>query len=356
MNKVEYSNIIPVANDKVPEHNGTASYEIVFPAPLTTDALLKLFKLNTDNYKLKKSLLIDRIEIYYGSKDHKDVAVFRKKDGNPAFYTTVSNIKMDSLNKAINSGNLVNYQTRQMKDKKLYLPLDKTTVEQMVYLYSPLSFQSFAQVLFDNVNKAVHSKDSYVALTQQLDKNGYTMQYVDVKPNAIGTTTEAEDPILHSYDFVNTHKGWTNEYIYDDYDQLATNLKNEVNFRMTIGEYPLYDVGSYPNQYLSSINIVWKGGKLYQLNRNLLKINRVTSSNAESLPSGSDALEAIFANRNLKATDIQDLRIGYEMNFKEDSNTISLIPNWFYKYDNKWHSMSEFDKSNKSIEGGADGS
>jgi regulatory protein YycH of two-component signal transduction system YycFG len=353
----QFSNIIPVTSDKkLPDHDGAPSYEIVFPAPLTTDALMKLFTINTDNYKLKKNLLISRIEIYNSDQDQRDIAVFRQDNGNAAFYTSVTNIKLDSLNKAMNSGNLTTYEIRQLKDKAVFLPREKTSVKQMVYLYSELPFQSFAKVLFNNINKAVHHSDSYSALTQQLEKNGYTIQYVDVKPNILGAAPELEDTLLHSFDFVNSHKGWTNDYIYDYLKLSSNNKHNEVNFRMMIDDYPLYSTESYPNLYLPSINIVWKSGKLYQLNRNILKINRVTSSNANALESGSAALEEIFANRNLKASDIDDLKIGYEMNFTENSNTIQLIPNWFYNQDGKWHSLSEFNKPKKSIEGGASSS
>ncbi|MBM7645506.1 regulatory protein YycH of two-component signal transduction system YycFG [Scopulibacillus daqui] len=350
--KAKFTNVYPIyGQHNIPQRGGNNGYEIVFPAPVTIAALQKLFNFDSEDLSVQNNLMIDRVEIFNSSTNNNQaMALFKTQKDKSAFYATVKDLNMNHLYSLFSNSNLVSYYKQQLKAKTVYLPAVKTKVRSILSFYDTVSFTDFVPILFNDPDNAVYSKGSYSDGSHQLEKSGNVLQYVN--PAISDNSADIEDPIIHSYEFVNGHKGWTDDYIYDGITGNSFSEHQEVNFRIKIGNYPIISTEAYPNQYLCLINLAWKDNELQKLNRTLLNLNPIDQRESVTLESGQEVLQMLKTKASIMPKDIDDLRIGYRMKTVSDSNSsINLVPEWFYKQKGKWHSIYDAAQPKKPLEG-----
>lgn len=356
----KFTDVFPLSGSyNGPKRGGNDSYEIIFPAPVTISALQKLFDFNSEPFTVKENLLIDRIEVFKPVDEKGMTAVFRTSNDSAAFYTTVINVDMKSLEKAVNNDDLISYSPKRLKHKKVYLPAEKTVVHSVLRYYKSISFSDFAKVLFSNPDNAIYSKGAttYSDSGHQLEKNGDILQYVNLEVSE--RAEDIADPILNSYNFIDGHKGWTDDFMYDDLAVSTSSQKQEVNFRMRIGNIPVFNTEVYPKQYLARIDVIWKNGELNKLNRTLINLSPIDVKDPHTLESGKEVLQLLRENGSVLPKDIDDLQIGYRLKLVPDSNTTSnttveLMPDWFYSQGGRWSAVSDLIKPKNQLQEGAD--
>ncbi|MFC7395070.1 YycH family regulatory protein [Scopulibacillus cellulosilyticus] len=355
--KATFTNVYPIyGQHSIPARGGNNGYEIVFPAPVTINTLQKLFNFDSEDLSVQNNLMIDRIEIFKSATNNNQVmALFKTEKDNAAFYAAVKGLNVNNLYTSFSNANLVPYYKQPLRVKTAYLPAVKTKVKSILSFYDTVSFTDFVPILFSDPDNAIYSKGSYSDGSHQLEKSGNVLQYVNP---AIGdTSTDIEDPIIHSYDFVNGHKGWTDDYIYDGISQNPSSEHQEVNFRIMTGDYPIISTEVYPNQYLCLINLNWKDNELQKLNRTLLNLNPIDTREPQTLASGQEVLHLLKTKASIKPKDIEDLRIGYRLRTVSDSDSsINLVPEWFYKQKGKWYSVLDAAQPEKPLQGEASAS
>ncbi|MET1248416.1 two-component system activity regulator YycH [Sporolactobacillus sp. STCC-11] len=320
-----------------------ALYKLVFPGPLTFGALSKVFQFDTGGKSLSENhILIDRVEVFR-STNGSITAVFYSPNEKSKLFTTVDHLNINNLKNVYANVNLKPYARQTLKGKVVYLPQEKTKMHSEVSYYEQLSLEEFIPILFttdpDNVFPT-KGKTQYTDSERQMERTNNIVQFVN--PGITSTVEERQDPIIGSFDWMNTYKLWTDDYIYQ-----GTSLKNyrgdgAVTFRMTLGNYMVFNTEVYPNWYLSMIELTWKSGELSNYKGTLLDLNPVDSQGSMVLDSGKEILDRL-SDAHVDVNAIEDLSIGYELKNPSSNSDQSIVatPDWFYKMNGRWKSVSD---------------
>ncbi|WP_084688937.1 YycH family regulatory protein [Sporolactobacillus inulinus] len=323
------------------EDADTPHYTLVFPAPLTFDALGRVFQFDSSKSVSANHIPVDRIDIFGSTDKHNVIAVFSSPDEKNKFYTTVDHLNFETLQGLYAKAELRPYDRLSLRDKVAYLPQGKTTMHAEVTYFERVSLEEFIPILFpdpDNVF-AVRGKTEYTDSGRQLERTNNIVQYVN--PGIVSSTEQNKDPILVSFDWMNQIKLWTNDFIYQ-----GASLKNyrgdgTVSFRMTLGDYMVFNT-DYPNWYLSMIELSWKSGELNSYKGTLLELNPVDTQGTIMLSSARDVLDQL-KQANVPVNQIEDLCIGYELKSPSSGSgqSIMAVPDWFYKIGDRWNSVTK---------------
>ncbi|RYL90863.1 hypothetical protein EWI07_11390 [Sporolactobacillus sp. THM7-4] len=327
----------------IPARDGLTSYEIIFPAPLTQETLKKVFQFDQNDLSLPNNVRMDRLEVYPSLlKGRPLVAVFRTQDGTARFYAVINRINVDDLQQVLTNRNWIPYSRQDLMKKRVYLPAVQTKLSGIMTYYEDIPISSFIPALFNDPNNVFYNRGetAYSDGTRQLEKTGNILQYVN--PGISSGSQGETDPILHSFDFINNFKGWTDDYMYDGITSSVRNQQDEVVFRMRLGDHLVYNTEYYPNPYLTTMELIWKNGELSNLYRTLLNLNPIDEQGTVSLDSGEEMLQKLRA-ASVPVNEIQDMDIGYRLTRPQQGNGhyLVLTPDWFYKMDNRWYSATD---------------
>ncbi|MCO7126073.1 two-component system activity regulator YycH [Sporolactobacillus shoreicorticis] len=317
-------------------------YELVFPAPLTFDALSKVFQFDNSKSLSTNHMLVDRIDVFSSSNGRNVTAIFSSQNERNKFYTTVDHLNINSLKALYGDADLRPYERLTLKGKIVYLPQEKTKVDSEVSYYERLSLEKFIPILFtdpDNVF-AAKGKTEYTDSERQMERTNNIIQFVN--PGITSTSEQKQDPILGSFDWVNSVKLWTDDYIYQGISLKNYRGDGTVSFRMTIGDYMVFNTETYPNWYLSMIELTWRSGELSNYKGTLFDLNPVDSQGSMTLDSGKEILDQL-SQANVHVKSIEDLAIGYELKNPASGSDQSIVatPDWFYKIGGRWYSASD---------------
>lgn len=339
-----FTNVFPYhGKQSVPRRAGSVSYELIFPAPLTQDALKKVFHFDRIDPSLSSNMLVDRVEVYVSSGNGQVLtAVFRSEEGRDEFFATAGQLSLNALKNTVSKIGMQPYGKQQLKNKSIYLPLGKTAVSGMMTYYEVMTTDPFIPVLFNDPDNVFYTKGktAYSDGTRQLEKTGNIMQYVN--PGISGSSLGAFDPITHSLDFVNNFKGWTNDYTYDGLTPSAKGQQDGAIFRIQLGNYMIYNTEYYPNPYLATMELTWKNGELSTMNRTLLNLNLIDDQGTTVLESGIEMLQKL-RQAKVPIKNIEDMAIGYRLIDPQGGkdHSLKLTPDWFYEMDNRWYSATD---------------
>ncbi|MCI1881401.1 MAG: two-component system activity regulator YycH [Sporolactobacillus sp.] len=338
--KARYSSIVLRGRQRqVEKKANTVSYEIIFPAPLTAETLTKLFSFTNNRQEIPQSTRIDRIEIYRPSQGSELTATFSMQTETDAFSAKVSGIDLNDLAHDF-SGNLVEYGTQKLKGRVVYLPQSSVRVRDEMTYSAKTDIESFIPILFTDPKNVVHyrGRTAFNDGERQLEETSNILQYANPNPG-ISNSSAAPDPILHSYEFINSFKAWTNRFIFDGLN--TSSGQSTVIFRLYLNGYRVYNTDFYPNPYLTMMELTWSRQELNAFNRTLLTFNRIDEPQSTTLDSGPDILKSLAA-ASVPIREIEDLSIGYRIDKPQSQQDYSLkaSPDWFYKIGGRWYSVA----------------
>ncbi|RYL94150.1 two-component system activity regulator YycH [Sporolactobacillus sp. Y61] len=339
----EFSQVVPNARQKPPlKKNGSTSYEIIFPAPLTGDTLKKVFHFDQDEEEIPKHVMVDRVELYTPGSESGLMAVFRSENGRDQFTALVGKVDTRRLNTLFSKGENRTFSKFSFNRKITYLPDEETTIRPVVLYFEKTPAESFIPVLFTDPRNVVRSRDknAYTDWASQLETTSTILQYVN--PGISGGNEAISDPIVHSFDFINKYKAWTDDFMYDGLSISNEGKQNTVDFRILLGDYMLYNTEYYPNMYLTMMELTWKSQELYHFDRTLLTLTRIDAPGEVTLESGQDILDKL-RRASVSIHNIQDMAIGYRVNNpkSESIHSLKAMPDWFYKIGGQWYSATE---------------
>jgi Uncharacterized protein conserved in bacteria len=334
---VSFTNIVPSSNRRISRKSGTVSYEIVFPAPLTQGTLSKLFNFTSGNGQIPQNARIDRIEIYQPGSGGL-MASFRTPANQEQFSARTSGTNLNSLSMNYSENSSSPYSIKRLKNHVVYLPAAVTKVRSQLMYFEKTPIDAFIPILFTDPKNVFHDrgKTAYNDGTSQLEATNNIMQYVNT--GITNTSAGLSDPIVHSYDFIDNFKAWTNDFIYDGYSS-SSNQQRTVVFRMLFGDYMVFNTEYYPNPFLTTMELTWENQDLSNFNRTLLTFSRIDTSNLVLMDPGSDVLKKL-QQASVPVNQIEDMAIGYKIANPMSGNNTSLMasPDWFYKINGKWYS------------------
>lgn len=333
-----FSNVLPSNRQKsLLKKTDTVSYEIIFPAPLMQGTLKKIFRFGDNNVQIPQDTSVDRVEIYLPASGGGMAAVFRSQDNRDQFSATVSKVSLNSLNQIFSGGQTGLYGPHRLRNKMVYLPLGPTKVNTEITYIQKIPVDAFIPILFTDPKNVFHyrGKTAYTDGTRQLENNSNILQYVNP---GISGSTEMTDPIFHSFEFINNFKAWTNNFVYDGLT-LSSNQQDTVTFRLQIGNYMVYNTEYYPSPYLTAMELTWKNQDLSSFNRTLITFSSIDEPGSVTLDSGNEVLTTLKKN-GVPIEGIEDMAIGYRIaNPQSNDNTsLTALPDWFYKINNRWYS------------------
>lgn len=335
---VSFTNIVPSSKKTIARKSGTDSVELVFPAPLIQDTLTKLFHFHSGNGQIPQDTQIDRIEIYQAANGGALMASFRSVVNQEQFSARVSGTTLNKLTANYSENGSSRYYLQRLKNHMVYLPADPTNIRAQLMYFQKTPVDAFIPILFTDPKNVFHDrgKTAFNDGTSQVEATNNILQYVDtgITNNSAGLS----DPIIHSYEFIDNFKAWTNDFIYDSYTA-ASNQQKTVTFRMTFGDYRVFNTEYYPNPYLTTMELTWENQDLTSFNRTLLTFSRIDASNTVALDPGDAVLQRL-KQASVPVNQIEDMAIGYKVVNPMAGNNTSLMatPDWFYKIDDKWYS------------------
>lgn len=316
--------------------------EIIYPAPVPMRLLTSLFTME-DNVFLP-AWSYKRIFLTFDQASASMQVKFVSSDGA---YEATATLNDSAQYKKIsgyftNGLHLVDYITFKSGGNQIYIPADEQTVRRRSIGAQTIDEKKFVKALFKKpsmVSKNIG--ESYYLYGQRgmrVLQNKRSLEY----NNPIESDKVAMDPaelIDKSVANINEHKGWTADY---NLFQIDTNT-NTVRYKMYYEGYEVFNSSG-----LATIEQQWRQDELYKYRRPLFYLNNPLGSDLVTLPSGRELLKALKDNADYDLSNIQDIRIGYDLDYPEsDAHSVILEPHWFMNYNGNWQVIELSNLQNK---------
>lgn len=270
--------------------------------------------------------------VYFISMDHHKA--FRSRITS----SFIKNFEENFYNQVSSNPKFVKYSEEKLSnDHRILVSSDPVTMNQYTHLFEHLPTDKFRDALFSDPSFVQRTStisgeeytDSSTLLSVNYDTN--IIKYVNPAQQS-QYTSNSNDILQQSINFVNGHGGWTGNYRYVAIDE----KEQTVLFR-------LYESSGYPifsNHGMSEMLQIWGQTEIHQYMRNNFSLSRQVELKEVSLPSGVDTLENLKKTKGINLEFLQDLRIGYEMVRDSKRPLIHLQPAWFYKYQDQWSKVT----------------
>jgi regulatory protein YycH of two-component signal transduction system YycFG len=344
--------------DKV-ESNGTSTLttptnfiEFVFPNDISQRVIEHLFELEN------KPLLIsdiDRIYVFQknvnGLKENTLRLISYKADN---YVDLKIQLDYEGLLTKVEETKLkqsyFNYNVRNKNgeiEDVIYLPTKKVDISPPIKFVRKVQAEEFKLALFNELsfvnreesNNKIYFSDDKQVLSVNLDTN--EMSYHRSIMTEAVTRLNDYERITKSVDFINTHYGWTDQYVL-----FNQNNENKKTFRLFVDGLPVFN-------NLGMIQLNWERGQVYEYNRSLInlsyeytrdifpeKIKNKVDPIWPPLMSGDEVLDTL--ERTNKIDSVKDIKIGYSMHkYNNSSSVYEFTPNWYYFNGEYWTPIYE---------------
>ncbi|GIN40060.1 MULTISPECIES: YycH family regulatory protein [Heyndrickxia] len=152
-----------------------------------------------------------------------------------------------------------------------------------------------------------------------------------INPGEItGNYHNGKDLIKRSIDFVNQNGGWNDDFRYFSKNQ----EKNQVIFRLFMNGIPVFN-----NNHLAEIVQSWGESQIYEYERPYIDEMGsllMTDYQEVQLPSASSVLESLLKDDKIDHKKIENILVGYQLDYDSVNKILLFEPTWYYQYDGKW--------------------
>lgn len=215
-------------------------------------------------------------------------------------------------------------------DEPIYFPKNKKELAEKTFIANMIEPESFVNALFATPSIVTSNmSESYFTDGQrgmEVVQDGRRLEYIN-PIQATDNRLEAYELIEKSVSHINEHKGWTNDFFLDRMDVDA----NKILYRMYYEGYPTFD-----NYRLTTIKEQWHDDELYQYIRPLISVGNLLNSTKKTLQSGEEIATDIMNSTILEHDGIEDIQIGYTMEYVDDAYSLKLEPTWYILYKGDW--------------------
>lgn len=218
------------------------------------------------------------------------------------------------------------------------VPVGKVELISNTYYEEEISPSRFRDALFSDPNAVRRSQvdanleefqdDHALMSINTLTKN---LDYVHpkAKSNELAIPSEL---LLKTFDFINEHGGWTDEYRFARMNPLSRYV-----------EYQLYVHGLpvFSDTTSTKIEQVWGEDRIFRYMRPYYTLDLTLPSEKELkvLPSGVDVAEMLMQSDELDSSAVEEIIPGYYMKHdtaRTDRSLFVLEPAWFYNVKGNW--------------------
>ncbi|WP_439443165.1 YycH family regulatory protein [Listeria aquatica] len=263
----------------------------------------------------------DRLDtVYQSSLPQKDIAIVRNL--------------VDNANEA---DGLTKVDEVSTSNHTLFLSKKATTLKSKKYIIDTMDISSFTKALFPDASSVKNEDNSYTDGSSKivLDTDNKVLEYINPAQENTNPAVQSEmkraSMIQDSFNFINEHSGWTDEYYFTGYN-LAT---GSTKFSMFVDNLQvLSDNG------MSEMTVTEGQEAVYKYSRPFFKLDYTIPRESENvtLPSSNAVFEKL-QREGIDMDGLQMITLGYKMNWSEDKGLkriVELKPTWIYKYHGKW--------------------
>lgn len=352
-----------ITNFEVYNSDSTDEYrsrgiEILFPEEIPMEILGSLLTFGADDINFP-GWSMNRVFISF-VHDSKSLRVeFESEETNAYAEALISDAtiyeQLYQRVEELDGDNLREYLVLNEGENPTYFPAGELELATYSITPSEINPALFVNVLFTNPSVVRETNtqtigEVYFTDNRQLGvyQSGMRMEYIS---HATPSTDEQDETVFSEVDLldrsisnVNNHSGWTIEPRFSqEYRLESLNMdRNEVTFQMYYKGYPVFS--SYN---LATIRQRWG---VSQNTEQLLEYDRPLYSfdgefllrETEDLPSGETILSFLEADPSVSTENIQDVTIGYELNYQQEdqeSEYFEMQPAWYKMENDNWQKI-----------------
>jgi len=323
--------------------------EIVFPSNIPGDVITNLFTFHDD--VSGPTWDFDRVYITLDNDQQTSELIIISADNQRQISATIEKLETYYylLSNIEDETEITQpFTTFDFGAETIYLPQEKTELAKKTFIASTIEPESFVNALFASPSVVTpNANETYFTDGQRgmkIVQDGRRLEYINPLQTS-SNNVETIDLIDKSMNQINEHKGWTNNFLFERVDLTA----NQINYRMYYEGYPTFD-----GYHLTTIEQMWRDQELYKYNRPLVSVGNLLNSAEKTLPSGEEVVEKIANSNVLEHQNIEDIRIGYTMQYVEDAYSLTLDPEWYILYDGNWLSYDSVDFKGTATKKGGD--
>ncbi|GGE53690.1 two-component system WalR/WalK regulatory protein YycH [Pullulanibacillus camelliae] len=335
---------VPVSNSINDKDLPSREYDLLFPAPITSEIIKSLFSFTKDNTNIPATA-VNRMALYvddaHGKEHANTTLVFKDQTGKNIFYATSKNFNISKINSLSGSWadlgeDWVPYTRVMVRgNKEVFLPTHSTQLDQKKFLYEPVQIEKFERILFPDLGSVQEHNGVYSDGVNTLSQDQDVLTFSSGSGSQ--NISQDMDTIYDSWMKINSYQGWTDKYIYDSYTSKPASGESEVGFRIMVDDLPVY---SLSNKYQAMIHLKWNKGQLLEQDRTLINLNTVafSESHGKKLQSAQEVLQTL-QNDKISLKDVQDIRMGYIMVQDTEAQIVTMTPAWLYEKNDEWHQL-----------------
>jgi regulatory protein YycH of two-component signal transduction system YycFG len=321
--------------------------EFLFWHGLPLEVITSLFKGDNEKSGLSESELerawIRRMLLYQDPHFQNEVSLLFIQEEGSLLESRITNLSLRELNALIEYGKeQYPYQAIYGDDAKTvfapvhYVSKEPVMMAEVHYHYKRIPIHHMLTYLFvdPSLARRIEQKGNTILYIHgprglQVDQDYTTMHYfhpqVDQLQNGTLFNLVQSDRAVQ---FVNQHKGWDKDYLFDQLHVIKSEFLVQFQFREYLDTYPVY---SEQGVHLSRLNIDLKPDRVVGYSRSLLQRGEMISQKTRKLPSGT-ALWAKLEESGVDLSRIQLVRPGYKLVL--DETVMKYIPCWVIDFDN----------------------
>ncbi|HET7577823.1 MAG TPA: two-component system activity regulator YycH [Bacillales bacterium] len=332
------------------------SIEIIFPTkiPISLFGQLLEGQQNGKQSGFTSDTMFDRIFFYKATqKQTTKMLAFFKSGKDTIGMAKVNNVSFADLEHYYPEENRRIF----IKRKGIYFPAREPHLKELYYFsaYSWIDVERFKKALFDDPKYVVESqKNLFSSTSEVMQVKDHILQFSNTEPgtqqlNQNLSTGGGLPNIQISFNYIDSHSGWTDPYTLFAYEQ-PENKKSDsqatVVYRLMAGKgetkYPVFGkvTGSYPHyDDAGTILVIMENGSVYKYIRTLMDLgSSPDGSQPADLESGTALWNELSSSKYVQLYRVKDIRIGYQMKngFPPKNGPVVFIPKWYVLYQNQW--------------------
>lgn len=333
--------------DELPDVNKMV--EITFPDQIPVETITNLFTFddieNLPNWSFDRAyLLLDEeeeiIEFLIVSSDERK-QITATIDKTETYYYLLSHMEEET------EITTPFFEFDEGKEP-IYLPNYDQEYTKKTFVANTIEPEVFVNVLFPTPSIVTSNlSEAYFTDGQrgmEVVQDGRRLEYTNPIQDQ-DNRLDAIELIDKSMEHINEHKGWTNDFSLENLDVRA----NTIKYRMHYEGYPTFD-----KYRLTTIEEKYREQELYQYTRPIVSVGNLLNSSKRKIPNAEEVVATIKESGFFELEDIEDIRMGYTMDYVEDAYSLTLSPGWYISYKGDWipFEIIESEKAKSAKKGG----
>ncbi|HET7627685.1 MAG TPA: two-component system activity regulator YycH [Bacillales bacterium] len=343
---------------------------LVFPSVIPTNLFGKIVLANLSETRDERKsniadgpeLYFDRMVIYNISKqDASYLKVFFKKGNKTVARARLNRISFGDLSDLFQNSD--EYVEVKVDGRELYFPMHPK-VAQVSYVRDGqdggwIPDEDFKRALFTYPDIVDHQGNVYTSNAQVMIVKNHIITLHGTNQPKSNSSKDDQSIIQKSFDYINSHNGWTDDYMLfhmnlSQPEEKVSVAEGKVVYRLLIAmasgkALPVFS-GSMIGFDPVTLSVSFVNGDIDEYRRSQINFDKNPLDEKEvELPSGEQVWERLESS-DLDLEKLSAVTVGYYMDYPPDAMTIRFSPKWFVRYDGRWQTIDDLLKKNEEQE------